>query len=118
MKDIKKIVALIRIKGEVGLNYDIAETLRRLGLRKKYSCVIISPEKVEKGMIDKVGDFIAYGEISEKTLKQLNEKRQGKIKNFFRLSPPRGGIDTKHRFPKGILGDNKENINELIERMI
>ena len=39
------------------------------------------------------------------------------IKPFFRLHPPRGGINTKYHFPKGVLGENKE-INKLILRML
>ena len=40
------------------------------------------------------------------------------IKPFFRLHPPRGGIKSKLQYPKGVLGNNKENINKLIERML
>ncbi len=69
-------------------------------------------------MIEKVRNQVAYGEISEDTLKKLNEKRKTKTKNFFRLHPPRKGINAKLHFPKGVLGNNKEKINELIERML
>jgi len=111
--------AIIRITGEVGLRKDIIETFNRLRLRKKYSCIIIEkPNKEQLGMIKKVRDFVAYGDIEEKIYKKLIEKRKTKIKNFFRLHPPRGGIKTKIHFPKGALGDHKEKINELIERML
>ena len=40
------------------------------------------------------------------------------IKPFFRLPPPRGGINSKERFPKGVLGNHREKINELIRRML
>ena len=111
--------AIIRITGEVGLRKDIIETLNRLRLRKKYSCIIIEkPNKEQLGMIKKVRDFVAYGDVEEKIYKKLVEKRRTKIKNFFRLHPPRGGIKTKIHFPKGALGDHKEKINELIERML
>ena len=111
--------AIIRITGEVGLRKDIIETLNRLRLRKKYSCIIIEkPNKEQLGMIKKVRDFVAYGDVEEKIYKKLVEKRKTKIKNFFRLHPPRGGIKTKIHFPKGALGDHKEKINELIERML
>ena len=53
----------------------------------------------------------------------LTELKAGKmdelsIKPFFRLHPPRGGIKSKVHFPKGVLGNNKEKINELIMRML
>ncbi len=112
-------IATIRITGDVGLRKDVAETLYRLKLRRKYSCVVLeNPSKEQLGMVKKVRDFVAYGDIDEKTYKKLVDKRKTKIKDFFRLHPPRGGIKTKLHFPKGVLGDHKEKINELIERML
>ena len=76
-------------------------------------------------MIKKVRDFVAFGEINEETYKKLKDVRgrkdiKGNLKPFFRLHPPRGGIETKKHFGvgKGVLGDNKEKINELILRML
>lgn len=114
-------IAIIRIRGEVGLKKEIVETLNRLRLRKKYTCVVIEkPTKEQLGMINKVRDFVAFGEINEETYKKLVEKRKTKIKNFFRLHPPRGGIESKKHFGvgKGVLGDNKNKINDLILRML
>jgi large subunit ribosomal protein L30 len=140
-------IVVIRIKGQVGIKRKIVETLNRLRLRRKYACVIIiNPTKIQLGMIKKVKDFVAFGTINEKTLENLIEKRgrlinkEGKLeskkiieelkkgkkleelnlKPFFRLSPPKGGIESKKHFGvgKGVLGNNKENINKLIERML
>ncbi len=112
-------IVAIRIHGRVGLDKKIKETLNRLKLRKKYSCVILTdPSKETIGMINKVRNQIAFGELTEETHKKLVEKRKTKIKNFFRLHPPRGGIETKKHFPKGVLGDNKDKINDLILRML
>ncbi|HOC96812.1 MAG: 50S ribosomal protein L30P [Candidatus Diapherotrites archaeon ADurb.Bin253] len=118
-------IALIRIKGRVGLNKDINETLDRLRLRRKYTCVVLNGSKEEIGMIEKLRDFIAYGEIKDEVYKELLKQRgkkgkDGKIKPFFRLSPPRGGIDSKKHFgvAKGVLGNNGDKINDLILRML
>jgi large subunit ribosomal protein L30 len=117
-------IAVIRITGQVGLNEEIVETLNRLRLKRKYVCVVLEkPTKEQISMIKNVRDFVAYGEIDEKTHKELVEKRgkkdaEGKLKPFFRLHPPRKGINSKIHFPKGVLGDNKEKINELIARML
>ena len=140
-------IAVIRISGEVNLNRDIKETLDRLRLRKKYSCAVFAkPEKEILGMIKKVKDFVAFGEINEEMLAKLLEARgkpvdvkkkidfkvatkeitAGKklqelnIKPFFRLHPPRKGIESKKHFGvgKGVLGNNKDKINNLIERML
>ncbi|MEK6823522.1 MAG: uL30 family ribosomal protein [Nanoarchaeota archaeon] len=119
-------ICIIRISGETGIDGKIKETLNRLRVRKKYSCVVLeNPNESQLGMIKKVTDFIAYGEINEETYKELIEKRgkkvAGKLKPFFRLHPPRKGIDSKKHFgesSKGVLGNNKEKINDLVLRML
>lgn len=138
-------IAVIRITGCVDKKAEIENTLDRMRLRRKYACTILDGERAEvKGMIKNVRDFVAYGEIDEKTLVKLIEKR-GKsldkdkkidaekiakeilknksmkdlaIKPFFRLHPARGGINSKSHFPKGVLGNHKEAINKLIEKML
>jgi ribosomal protein L30/L7E len=111
-------IAVIRIQGQVNVKKDIKEAFKRLGLKTKYNCILLEPTKENLGMIKQLRDKIAYGEINEETLKQLKEKRKTKKDNFFRLHPPRGGIKSKLHFPKGILGDNKDKINDLIKRML
>jgi large subunit ribosomal protein L30 len=118
-------IAVIRIHGRVKVEKSVEETLYRLRLRRKYICVVLeNPTKEQLGMIKKVKDFVAYGEIDEATYKELIEKRgktaNGKAKPFFRLHPPRRGIDSKKHFgvDKGVLGNNKEKINDLIRRML
>jgi large subunit ribosomal protein L30 len=121
-------IAVIRIKGQVGLNKDINETFERLRLRRKYVCVVFEkPSEVELGMINKVKNFVAFGEITKETYEELKKKRgikdpnnKGQLKPFFRLHPPRKGIEAKKHFGvnKGVLGNNGEKINELILRML
>ncbi len=119
-------ICIIRIAGETGLDGKIKETLSRLRLRKKYSCVVLEkPDESQSGMLKLVSDFVAYGEINDETYKKLKEIRgkkvNGKLKPFFRLHPPRKGIDSKKHFGesrKGVLGNNKEKINELLLRML
>lgn len=119
-------IAVIRIKGIVGIRKEIAETLDRLRLRRKYACVVFEkPSEVQLGMIKKVQDFVAFGEISDDVYKKLIEARgkkdsEGKLKPFFRLHPPRGGAKTQRHYgiEKGILGNNKKDINKLIGRML
>ena len=114
-----KKIAIIRIKGMVEVRKEFAEAMHRLRLRRKFSCVIVesSPEII--GMLQKIKDFVAYGEISDEIYKELNQKRKTNIENFFRLHPPRGGIKSKLSFKQGgVLGDNKDKINDLIKRML
>ena len=137
-------ICIIRITGRVGLNRDVNETLDRLRLRKKYSCVVIEPKKEYLGMVEKVRNFVAYGEIQDKDFEKLIEARgkaidsskkidaksvvegikKGKkfqemnLKPFFRLHPARKGMNTKVHFPKGALGNHKNKINELLGKML
>ena len=115
-------IAAIRIRGQVGLNKDVKETLHRLRLRRKYACVVFdNPTETTLGALKKMRNFIAYGEISEETAKTLVEKRgkivNGELKPFFRLHPARGGMKTKLHYPVGVLGENKE-LDKLVERML
>lgn len=140
----KKFIALIRISGKVDMDKDAEETFTRLRLGKKYTCVVIQPTKEIEGAINKMRSFIAYGEISNETFKNLIEKRakvidktkkinpekvveellKGKkyselnIKPYFGLHPPRKGIKSKLHFPRGVLGNHGPKINDLIERML
>ncbi len=114
---------ILRIKGQVGLNKDINETMYRLRLRKKYVAIIFNKDTDEqKGMIKKVRDLVAYGEVGDEILEKLISKRgiaidktkkisdvkkivegikQGKsledfnLKPYFRLHPPIGGFKSK-----------------------
>ena len=118
----KNLIAIIRIHGQVKVKKEIAGTLYRLKLRRKYACVVVKPTKDILGMIKKVKYYVAYGEIDKETYDKLvkarGKKVDGKLKPFFRLHPPRGGIKSKLQYPKGVLGDNKKDINKLIGRML
>jgi len=117
-------IAVVRISGMIKLKRPIVETLHRLKLRRKYVCILLDETNPEMmGMVTKVKDFVAYGPISKEMEKKLIEARgkkdvEGNLKPFFRLHPPRKGIKSKLHYPKGVLGDNKEDINKLIERML
>lgn len=137
-------ILVIRISGDVKIPSTVRETLFRMRIRRKYAAVILHDSKDTRALLDSVRNFVAYGEISDATLENLVEKRgqsvgknkidvkkaitalkanrvdESGIKPFFRLHPPRGGIDTKKHYgvAKGVLGDNKEAINKLVERML
>ena len=132
-------IAIIRISGDVKIREDTRETFRRLGLTRKYSCIVLDkPTEVELGMIKEIKDFIAYGELDAETYKKLVEVRGKKFKKtknskfekenrrmVFRLHPPRGGINTKQHYSlengnvkRGVLGNHGKKINELLEKML
>lgn len=138
-------IAVIRITGMIGISGKTQETLHRLRLRRKYSLVLMKPSPEKLKLLSKIRNQVAYGDIDEETLAELIRKRGQQIikdkkidikkvveqlahkdlqdlglKPFFRLHPPRGGIESKKHFGvgKGVLGDNKKEINSLIRRML
>ncbi len=139
-------ILAIRISGLVEIQKRVQETLFRLRMRRKYSAVLLKPTTENIKLLRKVRDHIAYGDIDKDTLTLLIKKRaiqkskakkidaekiveqiekkgpiSWEIKPFFRLHPPRGGIDSKKHFStskKAVLGDNKEKINLLVRRML
>ena len=141
-------IAVIRISGLVEIPKKEKETLFRMRLRKKYRCVLMSEKPENLGMIAKTRNFIAFGKINKETLIELIKARGKTIGNkkikvdaekiasellesktekklsdfglklFIGLHPPRGGIDSKLHYPKGVLGDNQDKINDLIRRML
>ena len=137
-------ILVIRISGLVEVPNRIDETLFRMRLRRKYSAVLLQHTKENMKLLQTVRNFVAYGEISKETLKELIEKRgvskdkkkidadkiiqeldrntldKSNLKPFFRLHPPRKGIDSKLHYgvKKGVLGDNNSTINELLGRML
>jgi len=139
-------ILAIRIRGLVEIPKKVNETLDRMRLRRKYAAVLFKSNQETVKLLKRVRDYIAYGDIDDKTLLELLEKRAQPIKKdtkidakkiaagldskkpedlgikpFFRLHPPRGGIDAKKHFgvsKKAVLGDNKKAINELVRRML
>jgi large subunit ribosomal protein L30 len=124
-------IAVIRLRGTIGNRKEVDDTLDMLKLYRKNYCAVYEKTPSIVGMIQKVKDFVTFGEIDEETLKELRDKRLEKQKNnegkevekkFFRLSPPRGGFERKGikaSFKSGgALGNRAEKINDLIKRMI
>ncbi len=144
-------IAVIRIRGEVGVKKEVKDTFRMLNLEKKNRCVVLPETPQYMGMLKKVKDLATWGTVSEEVLASLIKKRgrskhnkklskefldkntgiivkkikEGKtketeIKPYFRLNSPSKGFkgSLKNHYPKGALGNRKEKINELLERMM
>jgi len=138
-------IIAIRISGMVKKPKKIQNALTRLRLRRKYSAILLKPTNENTKLLKILRNHIAYGDINQETLKKLIEKRAKplnkdskinpdeiiknlekkqlknlEIKPFFRLHPPRGGIESKKHFGvgKGVLGDHKSKINDLVRRML
>ncbi len=145
MNENKKI-AVVKIRGAIGIGKDVEDTLKMLKLYKKNYCVVLDNKQNIPGMINMVKDYVTWGEIDDKTYNLLIDKRgeefkgllsdkkekikykkfivvnNKKYKPFFRLNPPRKGYGRKgikiSFTAGGALGYRGVKINDLIKRMI
>ena len=112
--------AVVRVRGTVGIDERVERTLKLLNLEKPNHCTIVPANESYKGMLQKVKDFVTWGEIDDDTLRLLVEKKGRKagnkkldekevqevvekikkyginksgIKPVFRLAPPRKGYE-------------------------
>lgn len=115
-------IAVILIRGLVGVRVDIKDTLFSLNLRKKHACAIVNDTPEVRGMLKKARDYITFGPVSEEVLKELDSKRQANEKGVYFLAPPVGGFERKgikiSFTAGGALGDRKEAINVLLKKMM
>lgn len=129
VKENYPIIALVRIRGVIRINKEVADTLDMLKLHKKNFCSVQRATPSIIGMVKKVKDYITWGEIDDLTLKQLIEKRgvinpkdRKRTKPFFRLNPPKKGYGRKGIkktfVQRGALGYRGQKINDLILRML
>ena len=108
---------VVRIAGQVKNRVKDNETLRRLKMNKKFSCVLVDEgDFVKMGMVRAVSHMVVYGSVSDDFVKSM----KGRLKDgVYYLHPPRGGFKRSSRLPtpKGILGKN-EDITKLVGRML
>jgi large subunit ribosomal protein L30 len=138
-------LAIVLVRSFAGMEEPLRQTLALLKLLRKNHCVIVKNNVIYKGMINKVKDYVTWGEVDDNTFKQLVEKRgeayEGRLKDgtgsynynflefngkkyksYFRLNPPRKGFGRKGvkiAFKVGgALGYRGTKINDLILRML
>ena len=141
-----KMLAAIRIRGVTQVREVVEDTLKMLRLYKKNYCCVVPNSPVYAGLLNKVKDYITWGEIDDDIFNMLVDERgeefkgretdsnkkikyndfmlvkNKKIKKYFRLNAPRKGFGRKgikHSYQVGgALGYRGNAINDLIKRMI
>ncbi len=63
--------AVIRVRGQPDVNKDIEYTMNLMGLYRVNHCSIVPDNPVTKGMLQKVKDYVTYGEVSPEMLAQM-----------------------------------------------
>ncbi len=133
-----KLLAVVRVRGRIGVRKDITETLDRLNLTRVNSMVLVPGTKSNVGMVVKCNDFVTYGEADNAVMGKILEKKgikasaedlesvaKGKKKIAeitampIRLHPPKRGYEgIKLSYKKkGALGYRGSAINKLVSRM-
>jgi large subunit ribosomal protein L30 len=77
--------AVIRVRGSVNVRGDILDTLKMLRLNRVNHCVILPNTKTYVGMLQKVKDYVTWGEIAPETLAKMIIRR-GKVSGDNRIS--------------------------------
>ncbi len=80
-----KRLAVIRIRGRVGLRKPVVETLQFLRLHRKNHLVLIDDRPSYRGMLQKAKDYITWGEVGTETISLLLKKR-GFLSGHVRLT--------------------------------
>lgn len=68
-------IAAIRIRGQVNVNHQISETMTMLHLTRANHCSLLKENPSYKGMLQKVKDYVTFGQISAEVLTELISKR-------------------------------------------
>ena len=63
--------AVIRVRGQPDVNKDIEYTMNLFGLYRVNHCSIVPDNPVTKGMLQKIKDYVTYGEVTPETLAQM-----------------------------------------------
>jgi len=67
--------AIVRIRGGVRTRPEIKDTLDMLHINRVNHCAVVKEDPHYKGMIQKVKDYVAWGQIDDDTLAILLERR-------------------------------------------
>jgi len=79
-------IAVIRIRGTMGLRKEVRDTFKLLRLYKKNYCIVVENTPYYVGMLNKIKYYSTWGEINQETFKSLLEKR-GKLARKQKLTP-------------------------------
>lgn len=97
--------AVIRIRGDIGLSKELRYAMKLLRLTRVNHLVLVKEGESNKYSINKVRDYVSYGEIDAATLEKLIEKR--------------GRITGNKRLDEEFLKKNKiKSFKELAEQII
>ncbi|MBN2109692.1 MAG: 50S ribosomal protein L30 [Methanosarcinaceae archaeon] len=107
--------ALVRVRGNVNVRGSIEDTLKMLRLHRVNHCVLLSDDPHNKGMIQKVKDYVAYGPISVETLTEMLKNRgmlQGGEKLTDEYVAENTGFSSIEEFAQAVI-DGKATVKDV-----
>lgn len=78
-------LAVVKLRGDINARSDVKDTLKLIGLTRVNHCIIMDDGPPYLGMIQKVKDYVTWGEVNAETLLRLLNKR-GMLTGDRRLS--------------------------------
>lgn len=78
-------LAVIRVRGSVGVKKEFKDTMKMLRLKSVNSCVVVPDNPSYRGMIQKVKDYTTFGEITFDVFLAMLKKR-GRLQGDKRLT--------------------------------
>ncbi|MEM3555356.1 MAG: 50S ribosomal protein L30 [Candidatus Micrarchaeia archaeon] len=73
-----KRIAVVRVRGRVGVREKVEDTLEKLKLTRVNHCVIVDDSPQKMGMVEKCSNYVTWGEIDAPTF-ALMVKKRGRI---------------------------------------
>jgi len=123
-------IAAVLVRSYIRQSPDVRKTLEMLRLTKTNSVGLFKKNATTLGMLNRVKDFITYGDVDKEIVDMLiskknpvkrNNKGEEYISHVFNLNPPKGGFERKgikKPFTVGGVLGKRTNIKELIKKML
>ena len=73
-----RLIAVIRLRGTVGIKPNAKKTMESLNLNRKFSCIIMPDTDITAGMLQAAHDYIAFGKINDESLLKLLLEKRGR----------------------------------------
>ena len=77
-------LAVVRVKGSVGVRQKFEDAMKMLRLTELNRCVVVPDDPSHRGMVTKVRDYVTFGEIDFETFLAMLKKR-GRLEGDKRL---------------------------------
>lgn len=106
--------AVIRLKGVVDTDKKTERALQLLRLKAPNSCIVVPDTSSYRGMLQRVKDYVTYGEVDQETLVKMLKKR-GRLLGNKRLDDKtvkEAGHETIESLAKSVF-ENKLSLKDV-----